>query len=673
MNERPFGDYVLLKEIGTGCLGKVYLAEHRFIKRQFAIKLLPPELSKDRAFISRFEKEISSLANLDHPNIVKVHNVSFAEGHYFLVMDCIVDSYGETTNLEQYLLVHHCKIQESEIVSILSQLADALDYAHKKKIGDQFFVHRGLKLSNVLIGKKDKGFHVYLSDFGLAKILGEGPLLTKTMSLVADALCVDRQLLDTYQSSLEPTKRSALQKIFTQSYEFLAPEQKAVDSQVPITTRTDSYAFGVIVYYLLMKQFPRGLFPMPSQSSNPLQLDWDNVVARCLKSEPNLRPSSLTELMNKLKTSAYIQKREEPQDHQQKAPPRMAPSETYSESPSHYRSYEERPVAPLNRPEPISPRERVTERTIEAEKYHAPAAVATEPETQMATSPLEEPKPVLKPKELKRPVYEEDPAAVFNLETTVARYIPQKDDKQDIEPIQTDMVIIPGGEYFRGADEGGRDERPRHMIRVSSFALDIHPITNEQFVRFLEVMGGEKDANNNDIIRLKESRVKRTAGRLIIESGYSKHPVVGVTWYGAIAYAKWVGKRLPTEAEWEIAARSGLPDIMYPTGDNIERSQANFFSADTVSVKSYPPNQFGLYDMAGNVYEWCQDWYDYTFYEASAQEPDDPKGPHQGVYRVLRGGCWKSLKDDLRCTNRHRNNPGTVNRTYGFRCAADVK
>jgi formylglycine-generating enzyme required for sulfatase activity len=87
---------------------------------------------------------------------------------------------------------------------------------------------------------------------------------------------------------------------------------------------------------------------------------------------------------------------------------------------------------------------------------------------------------------------------------------------------------------------------------------------------------------------------------------------------------------------------------------------------------SYPANSYGLYDMAGNVYEWCNDWYAYNYYDTSIQEPENPTGPQQGVYRVLRGGCWKSLKEDLRCSHRHRNNPGAVNSTYGFRCAADV-
>jgi formylglycine-generating enzyme required for sulfatase activity len=279
---------------------------------------------------------------------------------------------------------------------------------------------------------------------------------------------------------------------------------------------------------------------------------------------------------------------------------------------------------------------------------------------------------VLKPQEIARPQYEADPGAIFHQGTMVSHYTPTKVESNEVEPLLAEMVVIPGGVYMRGSTEGARDEMPRHEIRLPSFAFDIHPVTNEQFVRFLQAMGGEKDHNNNDIIRLRDSRIKRSAGKVIIESGYAKHPVVGVTWYGALAYAKWIGKRLPLEAEWEAAASGGHSDWLFPTGPNIERAQANFFSSDTTPVMSYQPNAFGLYDMAGNVYQWCQDWYAYNYYDTSALEPDRPIGPPQGVYRVLRGGCWKSLKDDMRCSHRHRNNPGAVNGTYGFRCAADV-
>jgi formylglycine-generating enzyme required for sulfatase activity len=281
--------------------------------------------------------------------------------------------------------------------------------------------------------------------------------------------------------------------------------------------------------------------------------------------------------------------------------------------------------------------------------------------------------PRLQTPQLERPQTDLDPGAVFHISSSVKTYQPEPKDTSNVKPILSEMVIIQGGTKYRGSLDGNRDEMPRHQITLPSFSIDIHPVTNEQFVRFLEVMGGEKDSNHNDIIRLRDSRIKRSAGKLSIESGYAKHPVVGVTWYGAVAYAKWVGKRLPTEAEWEIAARGGLDNSLYPTGEDVEKSQANFFSSDTTAVMSYAPNGYGLYDMAGNVYEWCHDWYGYNYYEVSIQEPENPQGPLQGVYRVLRGGCWKSLKEDLRCSRRHRNNPGTVNGTYGFRCAAGVQ
>jgi len=282
-------------------------------------------------------------------------------------------------------------------------------------------------------------------------------------------------------------------------------------------------------------------------------------------------------------------------------------------------------------------------------------------------------KPVLSERQIEKPDLGVDPAAVFQTTNSVKQYHPEKKSCPDVKPLLSEMVVVKGGTFYRGSDDGNRDEMPRHQVHVASFAIDVHPVTNEQFVRFLDVMGGTKDANHHDIIRLRDSRIKSRSGKFFVESGYLKHPVVGVTWYGALGYAKWIGKRLPTEAEWEIAARGGLDDALYPTGDDIEKTQSNFFSFDTLAVKSYPPNGYGLYDMAGNVYEWCHDWYGYNYYEVSAQEPDQPKGPLQGVYRVLRGGCWKSLKEDLRCSRRHRNNPGAVNSTYGFRCATNVQ
>ena len=396
-----------------------------------------------------------------------------------------------------------------------------------------------------------------------------------------------------------------------------------------------------------MHSFPEGNFPRPNAINPDFRLNWDHVINECLKPDPSKRPDSFLQLLNVLASSQVTSFRNMQED--------QGVSLDWDETIEEKKKEEYGGVATVT--------EKVLEKKI--------APIQTKILHEASRMVKKDVKPDLKPQEIQRPEYDPDPAAAFHVDSTVARYVLKEEKVKNVDPIQTDMEVIGKGEYFRGNDEGGRDERPRHKIKLNNFALDLHPVTNEQFVRFLEVMGGEKDSNNNYIIHLKDSRLRRHGRKLSIESGYSKHPVIGVTWYGAIAYAKWVGKRLPTEGEWEVAAAC-CQELMYTTGNSIERTQANFFSSDTTAVKSYPPNKLGLYDMAGNVYEWCQDWYDYNCYEAAMQRPDSPKGPLQGVYRVLRGGCWKSLKDDLRCSHRHRNNPGTVNTTYGFRCAADV-
>lgn len=608
MEPRFLGDYQVIKQIGQGSLGTVFLAEHRFMKKQCVLKMLPEEISSDRSFIQRFEEEVSILASLDHPNIVKMHNISFAQGNYFLVTDCVVDEYAETTNLGQYIASKGKKLEEEEIYRMLRQVADALDYAHSKKVSQKGIVHRGLKLNNILVGKGKSGNpELYLSDFGLTRIVGTGAVLTRTFKTIGESLGLPSVIFqktgqDRYPNPpVDPQKLSFLHLSFLQTYAFLAPEQKRLDMSPSVDITADTYAFGVLAYYLLTREFPEGIFAPPSALEPNLKWNWDELIKGCLHANPKFRTENLVPLLE----------------------------------------------------------------SIFKEKQSAPISLEVSANIGL--------KPIIHVPKIERPIPDLDPAAALVVDTTVKQYVPEQKEVNNISPLLTEMAIIEGGAFYRGSTDGNRDEMPRHEVTLSSYAIDIHPVTNEQFVRFLEVMGGEKDSNHNDIIRMRDSRIKRSGGKLSIESGYAKHPVVGVTWYGAIAYAKWVGKRLPREAEWEIAARGGVESALYPTGDDIEKTQANFFSSDTTSVMSYPPNNYGLYDMAGNVYEWCYDWYGYNYYELSLQEPENPKGPIQGVYRVLRGGCWKSLKEDLRCSRRHRNNPGTVNGTYGFRCAADVE
>ncbi len=595
MDKNQLGDFKLVKQIAQDPLGTVFLAEHQFLKRKYAVRIFPEELASTKKFISRFEKEFPLLATLEHPHILKVEDVSCSDGFYYLATDCIVDGTDDVQNLRKYMEGRK-DLTEEEVFQIADQVASALDYAHKHNIA-----HLGLRLENILVHTKDNAAHVYLSDFGISQVIGSGLILGRINKTIVEALSMEG----------DPSALSKLQLSFLQTYMFLSPEQKVFGDLSKTSVQSDGFSFGVLVYYLLTKRVPEGVLELGSNRKEPPQYHWEELLHELLQRTPEKRPASLTAALESVLP--------------QKA---FAHANSFSVS---------------------KPNLQVTEKK---------AAVSL--------------KPFLKPAEIQRPEFIPDPRVAFQKDTTIGRYLVKENESKDVKPLLTEMIVVSGGTFSRGSNQGARDEMPRHNIELSDFAIDIHPVTNEQFVLFLEAMGGEKDGSNLDMIRLRDSRIKRIGGKLSIESGYAKHPVVGVAWYGAVAYAKWVGKRVPTEAEWEIAAAGGLTDALYPTGSNIERPQANFFSSDTTTVMSYPPNEYGLYDMAGNVYEWCQDWYDFHYYDISVQEPCNPKGPHQGVYRVLRGGCWKSLKEDLRIAHRHRNNPGTMNGTYGFRCAADV-
>ena len=703
MDKETLGDFRIISQIGKGPLGDLYLGEHKFMKKRYAIKVLPSELVSNEDFLERFEKKIGHVCQLEHLNLAKVHTVSSQDGVYYLVTDYIADPYGESTNLSSYLSSLNKRLSEDEVYSILRQVAYALDYIHSVRMDEKSMSHGGLKLNNILVGKfKDDVPHIYLTDVGLSSVIGAGAVLTKTLAVVAAALEVSPGVNGLEgkkrfaSQSTDASKLTKLHRSFLQNYAFLAPEQKlgANGSDGP---KSDVYAFGILSYFLLMGYLPEGYFKMPSTQGHDYKRDWDLLVQATLRQNPADRPDSLTALLKQIEQKELSDV--EPQikriaseefeapikkEPLQKLPPKpileepkvqsKQPTPPYYANDSVLSSLEQQltQTGSVTRVNPIAKPQVKKVESIPQREEQVVSATATLTKEQQEQE-QEEKQVLIKPSELKKLEYEEDPGAIFKAPKVVESYKPQKKEIRDVEPIMTDMLVCDGGEYMRGSNIGARDEKPRHKIVIESFAIDIHPVTNEQFVRFLDVMGSEKNGDNNDMILLKESRIKRVGGKLIIESGYTKHPVVGVSWYGACAYAKWIGKRLPTEAEWEIAASLGKEDNVYPCGREIERSGANFFSSDTTPVMSYPPNESGLYDMAGNVYEWCEDWYGYNYYETSIHEPNSPTGPVQGVYRVLRGGCWKSLVEDMRCSHRHRNNPGTMNRTYGFRLAADVQ
>lgn len=229
------------------------------------------------------------------------------------------------------------------------------------------------------------------------------------------------------------------------------------------------------------------------------------------------------------------------------------------------------------------------------------------------------------------------------------------------------MAVIPAGEFLMGSERGYPNERPVHRVFVDAFALALHPVTNRQYEQFVKETGHRvpslddprAEGNNWD----QEQRT--------YPMGHEHHPVVFVSWHDAHAYCEWAGGRLPTEAEWEKAARGGLDEKLYPWGDEIDPSLANYDNWDgTTPVGSYAPNGYGLHDMAGNVWEWVADWYDAKYYPRSPQQ--NPHGPEKGTVRVLRGGAWLLFPQFCRVAYRFRNSPDFRFNLIGFRLARSL-
>lgn len=309
------------------------------------------------------------------------------------------------------------------------------------------------------------------------------------------------------------------------------------------------------------------------------------------------------------------------------------------------------------------------------------------------------------------------------------------------------MVWIPGGEFTMGSEnnDSKKDEKPRHQVKVDGFWMDATPVTNRQFKEFVEATGyvttAEKAPTLEEImaqvppgtpppspellvaaslvfkpskgpVSLHSNRAwwewktganwKHPLGPDSTIEGKEDYPVVQVTWFDAIAYAKWAGKRLPTEAEWEFAAYGGNNDFVYVWGNDEfseENPQANIWQGDfpykstkpngymgTTSVKTYKPNPYGLYDMSGNVWQWCSDLYNVSYYaeESKKKLSINPMGPKTSfdpeepfaTKHVHRGGsflCHRSYCKGYRIAARMKTCPDTSLNHLGFRCVKDKK
>jgi formylglycine-generating enzyme required for sulfatase activity len=235
------------------------------------------------------------------------------------------------------------------------------------------------------------------------------------------------------------------------------------------------------------------------------------------------------------------------------------------------------------------------------------------------------------------------------------------------------MVYIPGGGAFIGSELCGEDAFPPHAFETKGFYMDRSPVTNAQFAQFVEATGYETEAERGEgapIWVQGEWKVLsgihwRSPHGASLPDDFARHPVTQISYADAEAYCAWKGGRLPTESEWEYAARGGWGDALYPTGPTISRQHANFAGDGTSAVGQFSANGYGLWDMAGNVWEWTSSWY-------TAYPGHSGTNPHFGEqYRVVRGGAWMYDAAHCKLSYRNANQPKRCYPTVGFRVVKD--
>jgi formylglycine-generating enzyme len=246
--------------------------------------------------------------------------------------------------------------------------------------------------------------------------------------------------------------------------------------------------------------------------------------------------------------------------------------------------------------------------------------------------------------------------------------------------IDSNLVFVEGGKFAMGDKNGEIDEKPIKHLKLKSFYIGRYEVTNSEFVEFLNSQGNQFEVNTVWIQlsgKWKDlnCRIYEKDNKFFVEKGFEDFPVNYVSWYGANAYCKWRGGRLPTEAEWEYAAKGGK-HYRKKTIKEIEKNLDKYAWFSDNSNENWHKkglkhgNALGIFDISGNLWEWCSDFYNPTYYASRSKK--NPQGPEKGDYRVLRGGSWTDKAGMLRISNRNGIIPAANKINVGLRIVYDV-
>jgi len=643
------GRYRLDKLIGEGGMGDVYRATHVHIDTEFAVKLLKPEFVANQTAIKRFRLEAKAAGRIHHPNAVRVTDFGVTpERIVYLVMELVQ---GHSL---RSLMRNEKKLDYIRAVRIVLQICGALEAAHRGGV-----IHRDLKPDNILIEKVHDTERVKVLDFGIAKLKE-----TKTDAFLTQAGTI----------------------IGTPQY--MSPEQC---QGKPLDPASDIYSIGILLYEMLsgtvpfdgesvlqvvydqLHAQPRPLREISPDTPEPLA----QVVMRALEKEPAQRQSSAIQLSDELKQA--VEMAGEGGSISISTPLVFRPPDSTSmrrpgiDSPSPAFGEERHNLSPsLSEGRSLSISRETTALSRKGAELTAEID-ATSSQIGLGRSNSLEKKELAaqKPVDLEAET-EELPGGrksrtqliaiaaivLVALAGIIFYFImnpsqPSSDPRPPAPP--EGMVYIPSGKFMMGRNDGSSDEGPAHEVQVEPFFLDAQEVTNQDYKRFVDATSrpAPKHWKFNGYYKPDEARF----------------PVTYVTWDDAASYAKWANKRLPTEAEWEYAARGGDKGFLYPWGNQWQDGYANVDRKEQTKpapVRSFEKDisPFGIYDMAGNVSEWVQDFYSDGYGAKQDQRLRVYRGsnfldaPKTNTYR------WSDFPTEI---------PDNQKLRVGFRCAKDIK
>jgi eukaryotic-like serine/threonine-protein kinase len=667
--------YRITSLLGEGGMGEVYLATDKQTRQPVAVKILARQLSMNPESLERFRREAETLRKLDHPNIVKFIDAFEYQRQFVIVME-----YVPGGGLFQLLKVSTLPIERARQITL--DLCDALIRAHRLNI-----IHRDIKPENVLI---DRDGSPKLADFGVAR-LSEFTRMTRSGTQVGTPYYMAPE-------AWEGKKLNAQADIWSLGvmlFEMLAGE-------VPFDGDT-----GAAVMNKVLTTEPPDLKKL--RPAVPVHLV--NVVARMLTRDKEQRFQSMREVALELERGAVALAEsssenetsglEEEQLHRDAGQALSDPGYALEQSmpvetPNDVRREEQKIKRPARiasqGDEQLVPQDaefawEMTTRTLPAWRSRVSnsnlrligglaggllviafliwgastllrnlPANTPEPtqafQTNVTFAPQPSPTITSQPTKTNTPSSTQTPIPGLDIGSTMTG----KDGMT--------LLFVPAGEFTMGSDNSGSDEKPVHKVNLDAFWIDQTEVTNAMYAQC--VLANECDA---------PSPVSSATGEFYFgNSEFDNYPVINVSWEDAQTYCLWVDRRLPTEAEWEKAAR-GETAFTYPWGHDAPNNDLlNYNSAvgDTTEVGTYPDgaSPYGTLDMAGNVWEWVADWYSDTYYQRSPSS--NPLGPDPGIYRVLRGGSAYHDDFNVRSANRYGDDPTNTNFVVGFRCAMSV-